>query len=225
MLGALLPSSVSVEETFTCRYDFAALHDAERSEVECATPRRRQEFTAVRACARIALAAIGTPAQPILRTHDGIPIWPDGVTGSMTHCSGYRAAAVVLTRKICAIGIDAEPAVRLPPGTLELIAHPAERPRLEEMSELYQMHPWDVVLFSAKEAVYKALTFYGRPPPSLRVMIASIQVNNEDTTRGTFCVDPFDIRGADHIAQVRGRWGISQHIVITAAAIADPSNA
>jgi len=39
-----------------------------------------------------------------------------GVVGSMTHCAGYRAAAVARARDVVTIGIDAEPHAVLPDG-------------------------------------------------------------------------------------------------------------
>ncbi|MFD3676463.1 hypothetical protein [Streptomyces sp. NPDC058613] len=37
------------------------------------------------------------------------PVWPSGIVGSMTHCTGYRAAAVARTGHLVALGVDAEP--------------------------------------------------------------------------------------------------------------------
>jgi 4'-phosphopantetheinyl transferase EntD len=74
----------------------------------------------------------------------------------MTHCAGYAAAAVGPLSRISAIGIDAEPDAPLPEGVLDLVATPAERDRLA-VTQLEPDSPnWDRLLFSAKEAVYKA---------------------------------------------------------------------
>src|SRR6202008_5131954 len=56
--------------------------------------KRRNEFVTVRHCARIALGELGVPPVPILKGDKGEPCWPDGVVGSLTHCSGFRGAAV-----------------------------------------------------------------------------------------------------------------------------------
>jgi 4'-phosphopantetheinyl transferase EntD len=84
------------------------------------------------------------------------PIWPAGVLGSMTHCTGYAAAAVAPLPRISAVGIDAEPDAPLPDGVLELVATPAERDRLTAARPESDGPNWDRLLFSAKEAVYKA---------------------------------------------------------------------
>ena len=74
----------------------------------------------------------------------------------MTPCTGYAAAAVGPLSRISAIGIDAEPDAPLPDGVLDLVATPAERNRLA-VTQLEPDSPnWDRLLFSAKEAAYKA---------------------------------------------------------------------
>ena len=57
------------------------------------------------------------------------PLWPAGVVGSITHCDGYRAAAVARATDLATVGIDAEPHEPLPDGVLAAIALPAEPPR------------------------------------------------------------------------------------------------
>jgi 4'-phosphopantetheinyl transferase EntD len=74
----------------------------------------------------------------------------------MTHCAGYAAAAVAPIPRISAIGIDAEPDAPLPDGVLDLIATAAERDRLDATRPETEGSNWDGLLFSAKEAVYKA---------------------------------------------------------------------
>ena len=42
------------------------------------------------------------------------PQWPPGFVGSITHCDGYRAAAVARARDALTIGLDAEPKAWFP---------------------------------------------------------------------------------------------------------------
>src|SRR5258708_3275547 len=58
--------------------------------------KRRNEFITVRYCARLALGELGVAPVPMLTGDKGEPCWPDGVVGSLTHCTGYRGAAVGL---------------------------------------------------------------------------------------------------------------------------------
>lgn len=132
------------------------LFPAEETAVADAVDRRRREYAAVRRCARACLRRLGYDDQPLLAGVDGAPGWPAGARGSMTHCEGYAAAAVVAARHAAAIGIDAEPDLPLPDGVADLVATPLERERLSALPRDADGPCWDRLLFSAKEAVFKA---------------------------------------------------------------------
>jgi 4'-phosphopantetheinyl transferase EntD len=96
------------------------------------------------------------PPAPLLPGAQREPLWPAGVVGSLTHCAGYRAAAVARRSDIVAIGIDAEPHGPLPDGVLEVVTRAEERPRLGRLASAEPGVRWDRLLFCAKESVYKA---------------------------------------------------------------------
>ena len=155
MLNLILPAGVESEERFgQAAGDF--LFAEEEKIIAHATQARRREYAAVRSCARACLERLGYPRVPILPGVGGAPTWPAGVQGSMTHCPGYAAAAVGPVAQISAIGIDAEPDAPLPEGVLDLVATPTERDRLAVTPPAPDGPNWDRLLFSAKEAVYKA---------------------------------------------------------------------
>lgn len=74
--------------------------------------RRRSEFLAGRAHARAALTELGVNDLELPAGPDRAPLWPDGVTGSITHASkhecSYVAAAVGRSEVLSGIGIDVE---------------------------------------------------------------------------------------------------------------------
>ncbi|MFD0027341.1 4'-phosphopantetheinyl transferase family protein [Streptomyces sp. NPDC055059] len=74
----------------------------------------------------------------------------------MTHCPGYRAAAVASRTRLLSLGIDAEPHAPLPAGVLDLVADPVERAALARLARTHPGVHWDTLLFSAKESVFKA---------------------------------------------------------------------
>ncbi|MCF2435366.1 4'-phosphopantetheinyl transferase superfamily protein [Streptomyces thinghirensis] len=53
------------------------------------------------------------------------------------------------------MGIDAEESAPLPGDLLDLVALPAERDLVERLGARSDAVPWDRLLFSCKEAVYK----------------------------------------------------------------------
>jgi 4'-phosphopantetheinyl transferase EntD len=155
VLEQLLPRSARAVEVFADPPG-AALYPDEEACVARAVERRRREFTTGRYCARVALGRLGLVPAAITKGPRGAPRWPDGVVGSITHCAGYRGAAVARTADVRAIGIDAEPNEPLPGGVSELVSSPGERARLAALADAFPGVAWDRLLFSAKESVYKA---------------------------------------------------------------------
>lgn len=154
MLHRILPPGIAVAEAF-CDDPAAGLFPEEELAVARAIGKRRAEFATARACARAALAQLGVPPAPILRGPRGAPQWPAGITGSITHCDGYRAAAVARCEDAVALGLDAEPDEKLPDGVLGVIALPSERAQVAEIAAAEPGICWDRLLFCAKESVYK----------------------------------------------------------------------
>lgn len=122
-----------------------------------AVPKRQREFTAGRNCARRALEQLGwSPAPSILVGSRREPLFPPGVTGSITHTHDYCAAAVLplSAQGVLALGIDAEVNEPLEEGVARLVLLPAER-RAAGTGEPGGLCA-DKLVFSIKEAFYKA---------------------------------------------------------------------
>lgn len=151
LIARILPPVVAVVET-RGPLPGAALLPEEEALVARAVAKRREEFTTVRSCARQALAQLGLPPAPLLSGPQREPLWPGGIVGSLTHCAGYRGAAVARQADLAGIGIDAEPHEPLPAGVLPRVSLDEERERLRRLPA--GVH-WDRLLFSAKESVYK----------------------------------------------------------------------
>ncbi|WP_225846634.1 4'-phosphopantetheinyl transferase superfamily protein [Streptomyces sp. HPF1205] len=158
MIEHLLPAAVRSRAAYGDELDDAPLYPEEAVHVAKAVAKRRAEYAAGRACARAALAALGAEPGPIPREAErGAPVWPEGVVGSITHCDGYRAAAVARTTDVLTLGIDAEPHGPLPEGVLDVIVSTtAETDALAALTASDPAIHWDRLLFSAKETVYKA---------------------------------------------------------------------
>lgn len=153
MIEQIIGAGVVAVEVRTDPPD-AVLSPEEEAVIARAVAKRKREFTTARHCARQALAKLGYPAMPLLPGERGAPQWPAGVVGSITHCAGYRCAAVARESEVATVGIDAEPHKPLPDRILEAVALPSEQARLDKLPHS-SIH-WDRVLFAAKECVYKA---------------------------------------------------------------------
>ena len=220
MLADLLPPAVAAAESLGPVPEPGpgpGLFAAEQALVRTAGLRRRAEFTAGRACARTALAALGLPAAPVLAGRAGEPRWPAGVTGSITHCAGYRACAVARTADVAALGIDAEPDAGLPAGLLASVAHGAERAWIARQAASAPAVCWDRLLFSAKESVYKAwFPLTGR---WLGFEDADITVNLADGTFGARLRVTAPEAGGSRLAGFTGRWLARDGLIMTAVTV------
>jgi 4'-phosphopantetheinyl transferase EntD len=154
VIEALLPAGTAWAEAY--EDGEPDLFPVEAAVVADSVERRRREFATVRRCARTALGGLGIAPVPILPGPRGEPGWPQGVVGSMTHCAGYRGAAVARSGEVAALGVDAEPNAPLSPGVLHSVTLPGEREHLADLASYRPEVCWDRLLFSAKESVYKA---------------------------------------------------------------------
>jgi 4'-phosphopantetheinyl transferase EntD len=218
MLEQILPTEVAMVEAFTDVPE-ARLFPEEEAVIARAVSKRRREFATVRVCARTALARLGEPPAPILPGLRGAPQWPRGVAGSMTHCEGYRAAAVARITDIATLGLDAEPNEPLPDGILDVIALDRER---AQVAGLLASDPgavcWDRLLFCAKESVYKA--WFPLTQRWLDFAEADIVI---DALAGTFTARllvPGPSLAGVPLTKFSGRWLADRGLVVTAIAVA-----
>jgi 4'-phosphopantetheinyl transferase EntD len=180
---------------------------------------RRSEFAAVRHCARQALGRLGYYGVALLPDDRGAPLWPDGVVGSMTHVAGYCAAAVTKDTTIHALGIDAAHHKPLPRGVLSIASSEGERRGLGDATSLDARVCWDTVLFSSKEAVYKA--WYPLTRRWLGFEDVFVEVDpGAKRFRARLLGDPLVI-GPAHLHQLTGRFAVDAEVILTAVAIGE----
>jgi 4'-phosphopantetheinyl transferase EntD len=207
MIERILPPSVIATEAFGDD-PAAELLPEEHAVIARAVEGRQREFATARSCARSALASLGVPPAPLLPGLRGAPRWPAGVAGSITHCDGYRAAAVAYTKDVRSLGIDAEPGEPLPDdGMLGLIASEAERARLADLAVVAPGICWDRLLFCAKESVYK--TWFPLAHRWLGFEQADVvfDPDADGFTAQVLVPGPF--------SSLRGRWLAAQGLLIT----------
>jgi 4'-phosphopantetheinyl transferase EntD len=215
VIEEILPAEVAVAEARDDPRE-ATLFPEEEALLTRAVGKRRREFTTARFCARRALAELGLPPVPLLPGPKGEPQWPAGITGSITHCDGYRAAVVARTAAVVTIGIDAEPHGALPNGVLDAVSLPEERAWLSELGRTYPTVAWDRLLFSAKESVYKAWFPVARR--WLGFEEAAITIDPGGTFSARLLV-PGPQVGVYELSGFAGRWLARDGLVLTAIAL------
>ncbi|MFD6156589.1 4'-phosphopantetheinyl transferase Npt [Nocardia sp. NPDC060256] len=218
MIETILPAGVASAELLEYPEDLKA-HPAEEHLIAKAVEKRRRDFIGARHCARLALAELGEPPVAIGKGERGAPIWPRGIVGSMTHCDGYRAAALGHKMRFRSIGIDAEPHAALPEGVLDSVSLPPER---EWLNTTYSGLHLDRLLFCAKEATFKA--WWPLTDRWLGFEDAHITFEIEDSTErsghGTFhselLVPGQTNDGGVPLVSFDGRWRIADGFILTA---------
>lgn len=120
--------------------------------------KRQAEFFFGRLAARLAMRALGRSAVPVPIGPSRQPLWPAGLTGSISHSQDLAAALVVETTRAQAVGIDVE---RVACGTARdallafgVDAGEAAYLKARSTREL----PFDTLItlvFSAKESLFK----------------------------------------------------------------------
>ena len=152
-IRALFPRPVAVAVTDPTAPQPVAFA-AETRAIASAREKRRHEFLAGRAAVQAAMRQMGQPPVAVPAGADRAPIWPDGLTGSISHSDSLCAAVLADTRSFPALGIDIEPAEPLAPDLVPEICTLSERAWLSAQPE-----PGRGLLarliFSAKECAYK----------------------------------------------------------------------
>jgi len=216
MIQHILPSAVACAETTADLPEARALPEEEAALEQCVEHRRR-EFTTTRHCARSAMAALGVPPAGIPSGPKGEPRWPAGLTGSMTHCEGYRAAVLSRTDELHVVGIDAEPHRPLPERVLNHISVPSEREHLNSLARLRPEVHWDTLMFSAKETVYKAFN----PLTGRWLGFRDVRMTF-DPEAGTFrarLLVPGPELDGGRLSWFTGHWMVTDDLVLTALAV------
>lgn len=210
---ALLPTGARCVELHVGASDlsrYVMLPDEEQELVERAVTKRKADFGDSRWCAHQALEAINADGI-ILRGQRGMPLFPAGTTGSLTHTEGYRAAIVGRSSRWQSLGIDAEPATHLPDGVFEAIARPEERRRLHRLAQHHGIPVLDKILFSAKETTYKA--WFPLTKRFLDFDEADIDIRPDGSFTAYLLTRPVPV------PFIQGRWIVKDGFVVTLAGV------
>lgn len=116
---------------------------------------RARQFGAGRAAARAAMEQLGQPPRPVLQGEDGAPIWPVGLTGSITHGEAISFAVVSDAPDLAALGVDLEAATALESALWPELCVMSEINWLARLGPSQRGHFAKLIL-CAKQAVYKA---------------------------------------------------------------------
>jgi enterobactin synthetase component D len=143
----------------------------------------REHFAAGRECASRAINQVlgRQPVSALPRGQAGEPVWPAGVTGSITHTGDYVAAAAALASTARGVGLDAEHivsaerAARIAATVTDDGEAPTGGGTLSPAAKV-------TLLFSIKESVFKCLY----PLVLKRFYYSALRVRELDFGTGRF---------------------------------------
>ena len=216
MIEQLLPAGVVAVEAFD-DVPNEPVFPGEEDLVANAVEGRRREFVTARRCAREALAKLGHARVPIRQGPKREPQWPAGVVGSITHTKGYRAAAIAPRSYLASVGIDTEQNGPLPDGVQESVTVPGEPEMLAALARVFPATHWDRLLFSAKEAVYKA--WYPLTGRWLGFEDVRLAIDPAGAFAAKLLIDGARTDGEPPLTELHGRFLAARGLVATAVTV------
>jgi 4'-phosphopantetheinyl transferase EntD len=150
-IEAMSVPGILVDHRLIAVGDELALLPAEVAAFAGSVLKVRRASGAARIVARMLLSRFGREPYAIPKSTAGMPVWPNGIVGSLAHDTKVAVAAMAAQPEFQSVGIDIEPAEPLAPDLLGIVATAKERDRIEDDPFRGRL------LFSIKEAIYKAV--------------------------------------------------------------------
>ena len=124
-----------------------------------AIDKRKIDFITGRLCVAQALSALDPKRvwPPVTMGLDRLPLWPEGIVGSITHTEGFTSACVALATDFDSVGIDAEKIMPLAQAEKIRKAISFESEIKLMQSDGFELAAALSLIFSAKESLFKCL--------------------------------------------------------------------
>jgi 4'-phosphopantetheinyl transferase EntD len=143
------------ESFFTTSFlSSAVLTPRERLLITDWSEKRINEFSTGRYCARKTLEASGLEHHDLLIGAGREPLWPESVTGSISHCENLVGAISAKKDKVRALGLDIEIVGKVEREIWDLVFTATEQNFLKALEPEFAAL-FSTVIFSAKECFYK----------------------------------------------------------------------
>ncbi|MEM6639210.1 MAG: 4'-phosphopantetheinyl transferase superfamily protein [Pseudomonadota bacterium] len=188
------------------------LAPAELAAIANAVTKRQREFRAGRTLARRLLRRLGESDPVLPSSAERHVLWPDGLTGSISHSKDWAAAAVARRSQVGAVGLDIE-------REHGVADHLRSRVLLKDEAQGCARHADDdaTVYFSCKEAVYKAV----HPHCGEFLDFPDVQIELGAKRFRARCLKPGV--SARLIELGAGQWGVQNGIIVALFTISPAS--
>ncbi|WP_157677790.1 4'-phosphopantetheinyl transferase family protein [Marinobacter sp. es.042] len=152
-LTSRMPNNVIIRTTTECRRA-PSIFLIEEAYISNAIEKRKSEFRTGRYLARQALMELGISSCPIPPGKNREPLWPNGTSGSISHCDSLIVAVAASNLHYRSIGVDVELNKPLPIDVAELILSSEEAENNHCVNGVKHL---ETLIFSAKESVFKCI--------------------------------------------------------------------
>lgn len=156
--GRTLPVCMIEFDAAAFTPDMFTTFDVESTErMATSVPRRQAEFFFGRMAARAAMLLQGFPAREVVIGPHRQPLWPLGLTGSISHTTNWAAASVVADYDVSGVGIDVEAIARdqSSEALRDMVFDARELAYLAALPFPHDLETRLTLGFSAKEAFFK----------------------------------------------------------------------
>lgn len=168
-----LPNVVAFSGARPRKSDISTTFPDDQPDSGAMSPKRQLEFRLGRLHARQALLQLGITQSPLPIGASGAPIWPEKISGSISHCDIFVGSMASKNSDLKYIGFDVEPAIRLDRLTGEIISSCYEisigSKSIGKFCDFTM-----ITLFSIKESIYKA--FSKESEYSLNFLDVSVEI-------------------------------------------------
>lgn len=156
-----------------------AFTESQLKPVARAVDKRRKEFSTGRQFAMQAQRTLGVPPAFVEHAEDRSPRWPADLMGSISHTD--TLALVVLMRKAqyAGMGVDMEEANKVTEPIAQMVLTAREQ---EALRELQHVRNPEAIIFSGKEAIYKAVN----PLVGLMIDFTEVELDFDLQQPGSF---------------------------------------
>ena len=177
-------------------------------------PLRQKSYAAGRAAAHVAMRQLAQPVAPVLMAPDRAPVWPRGLTGSISHSQTCCIAVLARMDEVTALGVDVEEDSDLDMDLLSVVCTHKERDWLSRQPSL-RAGLLAKLIFSAKECAYKC-----QYPRSKTLFGFDTLIITPDPESGQFeATFLTDIPHFPAGTRLEGRFAIKGGLIVTAMAI------
>ena len=148
-LRALLPNSIKLATADIAMWSVRVFPEEELI-VANAVEKRKKEFRGGRHSARDALKQLGFSSCSILQGSNREPLFPQLVSGSISHCDDFCVSACALSKDFESVGIDCEKVAIISPEMYSLLFTKNEILSIKQDPLILP-----ILIFSAKESLFK----------------------------------------------------------------------